>query len=372
MNNRKLAVTFLYQKDGKVLGVSRKDNHTDFGIPGGKVDPGETPEQAIVREVKEETGLDISGLHRIWVRYDGFDYISITFTADNISGELFSSEKGKCEWITWDQLKAGSFGHYNIGLHEFITAPKAWKIKLGEYYLDPNTMEPMYINAVFVTNREYAVVSGCTFPHPLCISTRALINKTLVISYDMYSKYTEEMKALPAKMFALRAHNDAAHFYDGRLYGSAHLAAVVSVAHRFMHLLSEELRERVEDALWNHDAIEDVRVTYGDVSDVLGTKVADIAFALTNNRGKKRSERADYSYYELIRLTPGAVFAKLCDRIANLEQSVRSGHTMLDKYRKELPSFESKLRNEEHDEYVEMWDHIYELLEPKLIENVNG
>ena len=59
----KLAATALIYKnvilDGKVLGVSRKTDPNDFGLPGGKVDEGETLYDAMVREVKEETGLTV-------------------------------------------------------------------------------------------------------------------------------------------------------------------------------------------------------------------------------------------------------------------------------------------------------------------------
>jgi len=60
----------IQNEDGKILAVSRKDDATKFGLPGGKVDPedGTNYEKAIIRETKEETGIDIYDLKEIDVR----------------------------------------------------------------------------------------------------------------------------------------------------------------------------------------------------------------------------------------------------------------------------------------------------------------
>jgi hypothetical protein len=55
------------------------------------------------------------------------------------------------------------------------------------------------------------------------------------------------------------------------------------------------------------------------VKNHLDEGAADIIYAVTNDKGKNRKERAGVKYYEGIRKTPGAVFVKLCDRIANVQ-----------------------------------------------------
>jgi 8-oxo-dGTP diphosphatase len=41
-----------------------------WGYPGGKIDPGETPEEAAIRETREEANLDVSGLVPITLKLD--------------------------------------------------------------------------------------------------------------------------------------------------------------------------------------------------------------------------------------------------------------------------------------------------------------
>ncbi len=55
-------VTALFRKDNRFLIGLRDFNHPApdiFEFPGGKIDPGETPEQALKREMKEELGIDV-------------------------------------------------------------------------------------------------------------------------------------------------------------------------------------------------------------------------------------------------------------------------------------------------------------------------
>jgi hypothetical protein len=75
----------------------------------------------------------------------------------------------------------------------------------------------------------------------------------------------------------------------------------------------------------------------------LGQEAADIIYAVSNEKGKNRKERANDKYYEGIRNTPGAVFVKLCDRIANVQYSKMTGSRMFEMYKKENTEFIKEL-----------------------------
>ena len=139
---------------------------------------------------------------------------------------------------------------------------------------------------------------------------------------------------------------------DGLPYGY-HLDMVVQGRHDFGHLVCV----REEDVLplffggYYHDSIEDARLTYNDVmktarqylTEEQAIMATEITYALTNDKGRTRAERAGEKYYQGIRETPYAPFVKLCDRLANITYSCagtnRDNLRMKEVYKGEVPHF---------------------------------
>jgi (p)ppGpp synthase/HD superfamily hydrolase len=165
----------------------------------------------------------------------------------------------------------------------------------------------------------------------------------------------------------LKQHESTNHMYDTYLPYEFHLRMVAKVAEKFIELIPNlndgetALRDTVILAAYGHDLIEDTRVSYNDVKENLGLGSADIIYACTNEKGKNRKERANEKYYEGIRNTQGAVFVKLCDRIANVQYSKMTGSCMFDMYKKENINFMIKLGREVGNPYEPMFQYLINL-----------
>ena len=109
IENTELTTACLIYKEDKYLLQNRtKGDWTGFTFPGGHVEPGESIVDAVIREVKEETGLTIlnpklSGIKQFPIE-DG-RYLVFLFRADEFEGELVSSEEGQMKWIEKDELE---------------------------------------------------------------------------------------------------------------------------------------------------------------------------------------------------------------------------------------------------------------------------
>lgn len=104
------AVSALVEEQGRILLVKRgrEPNKGLWSLPGGSIELGETATEALVREVREETSLEVEPGEVIGVRDVigvGFHYVVITFRARVIGGELAAgSDAEDAAWFTSAQI----------------------------------------------------------------------------------------------------------------------------------------------------------------------------------------------------------------------------------------------------------------------------
>jgi len=150
---------------------------------------------------------------------------------------------------------------------------------------------------------------------------------------EIFEDYCREHSAAITEIrdAASNLHESVNQWYDGTLPYGHHLCMVADAAMAY----GGEVIETKEDILpvifgaYFHDSIEDARLTYNDVikiakqymTDEQALTATEIVYALTNDKGRTRAERAGEKYYEGIRATPYAPLIKLCDRYANMTYS---------------------------------------------------
>jgi 8-oxo-dGTP pyrophosphatase MutT (NUDIX family) len=111
----------VFNDNGELLAVSRKHDPNDFGLPGGKKEPGETFKECAIRETLEETGIKVKNLKFVFERETEGDvyFYTATFTAEvDGSAEPSTSEEGRAKWVPPIKVIEGCFGEYNKKLFE--------------------------------------------------------------------------------------------------------------------------------------------------------------------------------------------------------------------------------------------------------------
>lgn len=160
---------------------------------------------------------------------------------------------------------------------------------------------------------------------------------------------------------AFEIHERVNQKYGGILPYGFHLKLTASYVTKYGHLIATDEVDIfiLYAAAYLHDTIEDARMTYHDVVDFIRDfnthafslpeayirqieqQVPEIVYALTNEKGRTRAERADDVYYKGIRETPFAAFIKMCDRLANIKYTTLFVLTdrMFNVYKNEYPRF---------------------------------
>ena len=195
---------------------------------------------------------------------------------------------------------------------------------------------------------------------------------------EKYKKQIEEIQHVAHEL-----HMSVNEYYGDNLPYGFHLDMVAGAVGNYGHLVCV----REEDVVplffggYFHDSIEDTRKSYNDVmrialrwmSEEQALMATEIVYALTNDKGRTRAERAGEKYYEGIRQTPYAPFVKLSDRLANVtyscsKDSGKNSRRMRDVYKSEMPHFLSSLKTDSDDPRLQIPFEVVSVLEEMLID----
>ena len=132
-NPSSATAAFVLNSKGELLVVRRgKEPAKDtLDLPGGFVDNNESGEQGVIREIKEETGLDIKEVEYLFsipniYRYSGMDIHTLDMFylchADEGAEILAADDAVACSWIPLRQVYVERFGLRSIreGVHRFL------------------------------------------------------------------------------------------------------------------------------------------------------------------------------------------------------------------------------------------------------------
>ena len=106
---RKAVRCYLIKDNEVVVTKYKKGNKKEgyYDIPGGKIEEGESPKQTAIREMKEETGIEIQNLKYkgiMTIEYPDRMFIFDTFITKEYKGEPQEFEENTSEWIDIDEL----------------------------------------------------------------------------------------------------------------------------------------------------------------------------------------------------------------------------------------------------------------------------
>ena len=125
-----VAAAVLLRADGRLLLAKRPEGKSMAGLwelPGGKIEASETPEAALIREMREELNVDLSAetlkpLTFASHAYEKFHLVMPVFLATKWSGEPVPQEGQTLAWKRPDELKSLPAPAADIPLFDFIEA----------------------------------------------------------------------------------------------------------------------------------------------------------------------------------------------------------------------------------------------------------
>ncbi|MGD1856241.1 MAG: A/G-specific adenine glycosylase [Leptolyngbyaceae cyanobacterium] len=124
--HKQIGVAVIYDDDSRILIDRRKQEGLLGGLwefPGGKIEPDETVEDCVRREIKEELGIDIEVNDRLITVNHAYSHFKVTlnvFNSTHISGEPQTIECDEVKWVTLDEIDSYPFPKANSQIIEAI------------------------------------------------------------------------------------------------------------------------------------------------------------------------------------------------------------------------------------------------------------
>lgn len=121
------AITKAVNENGETIIFATQRGYGDlkggWEFPGGKIENGETPQEALIREIKEELEIDISVgelIDTIEYDYPTFHLSMDCFWTEIVSGDLVLREHAAAKWLTKEELDSVDWLPADITLIEKI------------------------------------------------------------------------------------------------------------------------------------------------------------------------------------------------------------------------------------------------------------
>lgn len=156
--------------------------------------------------------------------------------------------------------------------------------------------------------------------------------------------------------FAMKAHGD-------QMYGNLPYITHLSDVYRVLLKIGIQDVEILSTA-WLHDVLEDTAYHYSAIVQLTNKNVAEMVYAITDELGRNRRERKEKTWPKLIK-NEKAIVVKQADMLANVNQGIVEGSSLLNMYKKEYPAFKKYFGD--HG-CTDLWEELNRLIGDNLVQ----